>query len=88
MSVAPDRLNGMIWYFCAVSAGNQLDDGGVDLELRQVDGRDAVLLAEEGGELLVLHEPELGQIEAELPPVGLLIVQGFLELVGSDALLF
>ena len=61
---------------------------GIDLELRQVDGGDAVLLAEERGELFVLDEPELGQIEAELPPIGLLIVQGLLKLIRSDALLF
>ena len=67
---------------------DQLDDGRIDLELRQVDRRDAVLLAEERRELFVLDEPELDQIEAELPPIGLLIVQGLLELIRSDALLF
>ena len=40
------------------------------------------------GDLFVLDEAELHQIEADLPPIGLLIVQGLLELVRSDALLF
>ena len=67
--------------------GNQLDDGGVDLELREVDGRDAVLLAEEGGDLLVLDEPHLDEVVAELSPVGLLLVQGLLQLLGGDQFL-
>ena len=61
---------------------------GIDFELREVDRRDAVLLAEQRGDLLVLDEAELDQIEAELPPIGLLIVQGLLELLRRDALLF
>ena len=87
VSVAPARLSGTIWYFCAVSAGNQLDDRRVDLELREVDGGDAVLLAEERGDLLVLDEPHLDEVVAELAPVGLLMVQGLLQLLRGDALL-
>ena len=88
VSVAPARESGTIWYFCAVSAGNQLDDGRVDLELRERDRRHAVLLAEERGDLLVLDVAELDQVEAELAPVLALIVQRLLELLGRDALLF
>ena len=57
---------------------NELDDREVDLELREVDRRDAVLLAEKGGDFLVLHEAHLDQVVAELPPVGLLVGQGLL----------
>ena len=67
--------------------GNQLDDRRVDLELREVDRRDAVLLAEERGDLLVLDEPQLDEVVAELAPVGLLMVQGLLQLLRGDALL-
>ena len=68
--------------------GDELDDGRIDLELGEVDRRHAVLLAQQRGDLLVLDEAQLDQVEAELPPVGLLIVQGLLELVRCDALLF
>ena len=60
--------------------GDQLDDGRVDLELRQVDRGDAVLLAEQRGDLFVLDEAELDEVEAELAAVGLLIVQRILQL--------
>ena len=87
VSVAPARLSGTIWYLCAVSAGNQLDDRRIDLELREVDRRNAVLLAEQGGDLLVLDEPHLDEVVAKLAPAGLLMVQGLLELLRSDAFL-
>ena len=87
VSVAPARLSGTIWYFCAVSAGISLMTAGIDLELREVDRRDAVLLAEQRGDLLVLDEAQLDEVVAELPPVGLLVVQGLLQLLRGDALL-
>ena len=88
VSVAPDRESGMIWYFCAVSAGTSLTTVGIDVELPEGDRRHAVLLAQESGDLVVFDEPELDQIEAELPPVLALIVQRLLELLRRDALLF
>ena len=66
---------------------HELDDGGVDVELRQVDGGNAVLLAEELGNLLVLHEPQLDQVVAQLAAVRLLRVECFLELRRRNALL-
>ena len=66
---------------------DQLDDRGIDLELRQIDRGHAVLLGEQSGDLLVLDEAELDEIEAELAAVGLLIVQRLLQLGRSDALL-
>ena len=88
VSVAPDAAERDDLVLLRGLGGNQLDDGRVDLELREVDRGNAVLLAEERGDLLVLDEAELDQVVAELPPVGLLMVQGLLELVRSDALLF
>ena len=67
---------------------DQLDDPGVDLELGQVDRGNAVLLAEERGDLFVLDEAELDEIEAQLAAVRLLIGQRILQLGRSDALLF
>jgi len=47
---------------------DQLDHRLVDLEVPEIDERDAVLLREELGDLVFLDEPELHQIEAEAPP--------------------
>ena len=66
----------MIWYLLRGLGGNELDDGGVDLELREVDRRDAVLLAEERGDLLVLDEPHLDEVVTELAAIGLLLRSG------------
>ena len=67
---------------------NELDDGGVDFEFGERDRRNAVLAAEERGDLLVLHEAHLDQIQAELSPVLALVVQRLLELFSRDTLLF
>jgi len=67
--------------------GNELDDRQVDLELREVDGGDAVLLAEESGNLLVLDEPHLDEVVTELSPIGLLLRQRLLKLLGGDQFL-
>ena len=87
VSVAPGAAERNDLVLLRGLGGNQLDDGRVDLELREVDRGDAVLLAEERGDLLVLDEPHLDEVVAELAPVGLLMVQGLLKLLGGDALL-
>jgi hypothetical protein len=46
----------------------------------EVDRRDPVLAGEEARDLLVLHEAQAHEGLAELAPVLLLVVQGFLEL--------
>ncbi len=66
---------------------HQLDDGGVDLELVQRDGRHAVLLGQQRRDLLVLHEAELHQIGAQLAAALALVAQRLLELFGRDPLL-
>ena len=68
--------------------GDQLDDRLVDLELREVDRGNAVLLAEKRRDLFVGDEAELDEIQAKLAAVGLLIVQRLLQLRRSDALFF
>src|SRR6476661_4035424 len=85
VSVAPERLNLIL---LSGVGGNELDDGRVELELWQVDGRDAVLLAQEGRDLHVLDKAHLDEVVAELPPVGLLVIEGLLELLRSYPLLF
>src|SRR5262249_34507417 len=64
---------------------NELDDRRVDRKLRKIDGRNAVLTTEERGDVLVLDEPHLDEVQAEFAPVGLLVVQRLLELIGADA---
>ena len=67
---------------------DQLDDRRVDVEQREIDRGDPVLLAEQRGDLLVFDEAELDEIETELAAVGLLVGQRLLQLSRSDALLF
>ena len=88
VSVAPDAAERDDLVLLRGLGRDQLDDRRVDLELREVDRRDAVLLAEERGDLLVLDEAELDEVEAELAAVGLLVVQRLLQLRRRDALLF
>ncbi len=66
---------------------NELENRRVDLELIQRNRRNAVLLAEEGGDVLVFDEAERNEAVTELAPVLALRVQGLLELLGCDALL-
>ena len=68
--------------------GHELDHGRVDLELGQGDRGHAVLLGQQRGDFLVLHEAHLHEVGAELPPVLFLIGQRFLKLDRRDALLF
>src|SRR6476620_9676207 len=56
-------------------ARDQLDHRRVDVELEEVDGGDAVLLAQQRGDVFVLDEAQFDQNQAELPSVGLLIGQ-------------
>ena len=56
------------------------------LALGERDRGNAVLLAEQRGNLLVLDEAQFDEVVADLSPVGLLIVQGLLELGIVDAL--
>jgi hypothetical protein len=46
------------------------------------------LLGQQRGQLFVLDEAKLDQVKAELPPIGLLIGQGLLELLRGNPLLF
>ena len=54
---------------------DQLDDRGVHLEVGEVDGRNAVLPGQEGGDILVRHEAEFHQAAPQSPPGLLLLVQ-------------
>jgi hypothetical protein len=46
-----------------------------------------VLAAEQRRDLLVFDEPQLDEIEPQLAPAGLLVIQGLLELLRGDPLL-
>jgi hypothetical protein len=88
VSVAPARLSGTIWYLCAVSDGISLMmPASISNCVRLMEGN-AVLLAEERRDFLVLDEPELDEVEPELAAVGLLVVQRLLQLRRRNALLF
>ena len=60
--------------------------GSISNCVRLIDGTPYCLLSS-AVISLVLDEPHLDEVVAELPPVGLLMVQGLLELVGGDAFL-
>ena len=68
--------------------GDQLDDGGVDLELADRDRGDAELLAEERGDLGFLDEAQRDQRKPELAALLALLRERFLQLLRGDALLF
>ena len=67
---------------------DQFDDRGIDLELREVDGRHAILPAQQGGDVFAFHEAQLHQGRSQLPSMDLLVCQSFLELFRCDAPLF
>src|SRR5262249_36378622 len=64
--------------------GDEIDDGLVDLEVPQVDRRDTVLIGEELGDVVFFDEPELDEVEPELPAALLLCFERFLELRLGD----
>ena len=87
VSVAPERESGRTWYFRRRLGGDDLDDGGVHLEVVEVDRRDAVLAREQAGDLLVLDEPEADDGLPDLAPAAPRVVQSVLELLGRNHVL-
>ena len=67
--------------------GHELHDVGRDLELVEVDRRDAVLLREEVGELRLVEDPELGEAVAEACAGLALLFLRLLELRQRDEVL-
>jgi hypothetical protein len=55
---------------------DKAQDGWVDAEEVQVDGRNAVLSGQHGGDHLVTYEPKFDEIEAETTTVLSLVVEG------------
>ncbi len=51
-------------------------NGGIDFEFGQIDGRDAVLPGEKGGEVFLLDETELDQAGPQPSALGPLLLQG------------
>src|SRR5262249_40488324 len=66
---------------------HQLDDLRVDLEVLQVDRRNAVLLAEEVGELVLLDRSDLDQGRADAGAVLLLLLLRLAQLLDGDEVL-
>jgi hypothetical protein len=64
--------------------GDEVDHRLVDLEVAQVDRRNAVLLGEELRDLVFLDESQLDEVVSELPPVLLLCLERFLQAVLGD----
>ena len=67
--------------------GDDLDDGRVDLEVLEVDGRDTILAGQEAGDLLVPDVTQGDERLSELAPVHLLVGKGLLELLRGDHVL-
>ncbi len=66
MSALPVRETGMTLCRSHGSLGTSFRISGVDLVLLEVDRRDAVLLGEEAGDLVVADVPELGERVAQV----------------------
>ena len=88
VSVAPDRESGMIWYFCAVSAGISLmTAGSISNWPIAIEGtpncllRSAVISAS-------LTKPSETSVKPELAALLALLGQRLLQLLRGDALLF
>ena len=54
---------------------DETDDGGIDFEEIEIDGRNAVLSRQHGGDHVVTDEPELHEIEAEPTTMFALVVE-------------
>ena len=65
ISVEPARFTGITVCLIATSSGISWITARIDLELVEVDRRDAVLLRDEVGELRLLEEAELRDLRAE-----------------------
>ena len=63
---------------------DQLRDARIDLELREVDRRHAVLPRQHLGELGLLDEAELDQVVADARAVLLLLLERLVELLARD----
>jgi hypothetical protein len=68
-------------------ARDQAHQRGVELEIAQIDGRYAVLTAEDFGHVLVLQVAQFDKGRPESPAVGALKGQRLLKLGRSDALI-
>ncbi len=64
---------------------NQLDDPGIEVELREVDGRDAVLLAQDAGDVFVADEAKAHQVVTDFASLRFLTGQRLLQLGRSNA---
>ena len=69
VSVAPERLSGMIWYFCAVSAGISLmTAGSISNCARLIDGTPYCLLSS-AVISSSLTKPSLTRLKPSFPPL-------------------
>ena len=64
--------------------GDETDDTGVDVEEFEIDGRNAVLTGQDGGDHIVTDEPELHEIEAEPATMLALVVEGLSQVLRAN----
>ena len=67
--------------------GDQLDHGGLDLELVEIDRGHAVLLGDEVGELVLVQEAELGDLRAEPAALGAGLLARLAQLLRAEEVL-
>ena len=63
---------------------DELNDGRVDLEVREVDGGDAVLAAEKRRDVVFADEPQLDEVTPDPPAPRLLLLEGLVQLLPGD----
>ncbi len=73
-------LRGLDW--------DQLNDDRVDLEIGEVDRRDAVLLAQDRSDIVVLDISQVDENRTQAPAAVALMLQRSIELFGGDVVLF
>jgi hypothetical protein len=63
--------------------GDEAKHGGVDVEEVEVDGRDAVVTGEDGGDHVVADEAEFDECKAEAATMFALVVESLSEALGA-----
>ena len=84
INVEPARLTGTTVCLSATSSGDQLDHHRVDLELVEVDRRNAVLLRDEVGELVLVQVAQGGDLGTEASALVTGLILRLTQLLGRE----